>query len=139
LRTPSSAIDESVDALIDENTATSTCEYREIVYVRELAEAVEALDEADAFGEPPREQVVDLQSILAENLREQGAMRTRFTGALLLIFGLVIAFSLIASVTPYWTNAKDALLIVLPAVSGFVGFAVGFYYLTILGPPARGG
>jgi hypothetical protein len=97
-----------------------------------LVDVVEALDEADAHGASPQEQIVDLRSILAQNLREQGAMRTRFTGALLLIFGLVIAFALIASITPYWMNAKDALLIVLPAVSGFLGFAVGFYYLTIL-------
>lgn len=89
------------------------------------------IEETDEAEVSLQEQHLDLQRILGENLRQQELTRTRFTNGLLVVFALVIVFALGASLTPYWPNAKDALLITLPAVSGFVGFAVGFYYLTV--------
>ena len=118
--------------LVDESDVVGRYSYREIAY--EGNDEDEVL-ETDASQTRLREEHVTLQQILGESLREQERMRTRFTRALLLVFGLVVAFALVASVTPYWANAKDALLITLPGITGFVGFAVGFYYLTVLWPP----
>lgn len=118
-----------VDILIDESVAASTCEYREISYVRLVSDAEEEIDEVDAAGGPPEERSID--RVIARNLRDREVVRGRFTLAMLSLLGLVVGFALAASLTPSWSSAKDAILIVLPTVSGFVGFAVGFYFMTI--------
>lgn len=121
----------SIEVLIDETVATSAYKYREVAYVRRTRDTADEIDEARATGGPPQERAIE--RVFAENLRQQESMRTRFTLALLVLFGFVVGFTLIASLTPNWANAKDAVLIVLPTVTGLVGFAVGFYFMTIFG------
>jgi hypothetical protein len=73
-----------------------------------------------------------LDETFAQNARDHERVRELITVGLLTCFVATIGFTLVASMTPAWPNAKESLLIVLPAVSGFFGSAITYYYLTVL-------
>ena len=126
------------DEVIDEYAATDKPTWYLRPFPRVETSRAEVVDVGPPrSGDGPTERPVDLDAIFGQNLRDQERVRTGFTFGLLGLFVVVILFALVASVTPYWPNVKDALLIVLPAITGVLGSTVAFYYLTVFGIGTR--
>lgn len=82
----------------------------------------ECIDESAAHG----------QFFEAKRVADHDRTRARSALGLLALFGVTTVFALVASMTPAWDHAKDALLIVQPPITLMLGSALTFYYLTIV-------
>lgn len=71
--------------------------------------------------------------------RQRDLVRLLLTCGLLLILGYLVVFATVesASYPSHWSQTKEMLQIILPAVTGIIGTVIGFYFGTTAAAAAQ--